>query len=238
MNSLKITLMAPRELRLPMAYNNLIQGALYACWREKYPALHDEGYTDGGHSFRMFTFGPLQGRYQVEGRQIRFQGPVRFEVRSPVSALMEELAEQLLRRGCVRLGDQELPLQSLETADRLLFFPRAKVRMASLLTLHETLPDGHTVYYAPDDEEFPTLLAGNLASKLSASGVDAAPVLGCLPVPGTLRKRVTTFKGTYITGCTGTLLLETDPEVMALLYYAGLGDRNSQGFGMFTILDQ
>ena len=33
-----------------------------------------------------------------------------------------------------------------------------------------------------------------------------------------------------------TLLLDGDPETLCLLYQTGLGDRNSQGFGMFRML--
>ena len=44
------------------------------------------------------------------------------------------------------------------------------------------------------------------------------------------------IKETYITGYLGKFRLCTDPEAMAVLYYAGLGSRNSQGCGMFDIL--
>ena len=47
---------------------------------------------------------------------------------------------------------------------------------------------------------------------------------------------VTTFKGTYITGWQGYYHLEGSNELINFLYYAGLGDRNSQGFGMFKII--
>ena len=34
----------------------------------------------------------------------------------------------------------------------------------------------------------------------------------------------------------GDFLLDGDPETLCLLYQTGLGDRNSQGFGMFRML--
>ena len=235
MNALVITLWAEQPLSLPLAYNQMVQGALYDNWHGAFPALHDKGYTDGTHTFRLFTFSPLLGHYQVRGKYIAFDGAIRLEVRSPVNELIEELANSLLARGSVRLGTHELPVINLESADRLMFFPDARIRMISPVTVHETTPDGSTVYYSPTDERFSLMLLNNLVSKLNAAGVQAAPILGCVPVPGTIHKRVSQFKGTYITAYEGAFDVQADPEALALLYYAGIGDRNSQGFGMFSI---
>ena len=238
MNALSITLWAAGPIHLPLAYNALVQGALYDNWRETLPKLHDEGYSDGLHRFRMFTFGPLQGRYRVRGKQIFFEGAVRLEVRSPVSELVDALCDGLQKRGAMLLGRNELPVISLESADRLLFSRHASIQTLSPVTVHETGVNGKTVYYSPEDEMFLPLLAGNLGSKLRAIGIPAAPVLSCVPAARTLRKRVTTFKGTYVTAYEGRFELRAEPEAMALLYYAGLGSRSSQGFGMFAIEDR
>ena len=235
MNALVVTLRAAGPVRLPLAYNALIQGALYENWRETFPELHDVGYLDGPHRFRMFTFSPLQGRYQVRGKEILFEGAVRLEVRSPVSELIDALCDSLQERGAMLLGRNELAVINLESADRLLFFRHASIRTLSPVTVHETGWNGQTIYYSPADEMFLPLLAQNLASKLRAIGIPAVPVLSCVPNARTLRKRVTTFKGTYVTAYEGRFELRAEPEAMALLYYAGLGSRNSQGFGMFAI---
>lgn len=233
-----MTLWASPTLRLPISYRTMVQGALYAQWRDSFPTLHDDGYHDGNHSFRMFTFGPLQGRYRLEGKDILFDGPVRLEVRSPAAELTEALSDRLMERGTILLGRREVPIVNLSCADRLLFFPTAHIRMIAPVTSHRTLEDGKAEYLTPLDDAFPLAMTGNLASKLKVAGSDAPPLLSCTPLTRTLRKCVTTFKGGYITGWTGDFLLEAAPEAMALLYYAGLGDRNSQGFGMFSIEDR
>ncbi|MCC8075170.1 MAG: hypothetical protein LIO95_04380, partial [Clostridiales bacterium] len=43
----------------------------------------------------------------------------------------------------------------------------------------------------------------------------------------------TTYKGNYITGYGGSFQLGGDPALLDLLYNAGLGGKNAQGFGMF-----
>ena len=158
MNALIITLRAEPPLRLPLAYHHMIQGALYAAWREAFPALHDEGYSDGTRTFRLFTFSPLQGRDSVEGKDILFSGAVRLEVRSPAAELIDELAARMLESGHVRFGRRELSVVDLQAADRLLFYPSARIRTLGPVTVHETLPDGKTLYYAPDEEAFAGLL--------------------------------------------------------------------------------
>lgn len=235
MNALLITLRAEGELSLPVAYNHMIQGALYGAWRGAFPQLHDDGFPSGGRAFRMFTFSPLEGAYRVKERTISFTGPVRLEVRSPVPAMPEMLAEHLLLEGALQLGSRSLRVVSLDCRDRLLFPDSAEIVMRAPVTLHETLPDGRTRYFAPTDEVFPLRLAENLASKLEAAAQPLDPGVACVPRIETLRKRVTSFKGTWISGYTGRFRLACAPETMAFLYYTGLGAGNSQGFGMFDI---
>ena len=103
-------------MTLPLAYNELLQGLIYSCWHDEYPALHDEG-LGGVRGFRPFTFGRLHGKASVsrESRTIRFEGAVSFDVRSPVEELMDELATQLAARAQVRIGAYTLPLTNLQT---------------------------------------------------------------------------------------------------------------------------
>ena len=236
MNALKITLLAKQAVCLPLAYQYLVQSALYADWRPVYPDLHGTGYMDGGRHFRLFTFGPLTGNSHVEDKSIIFQGLVHLEVRSPVAELPEVLADALIKRGTIRIGRYHLPVVALEAADALLFRSAAAIDMLSPLTLHETLPDGHTRYYSPAEDTFPLLLARNLESKLRAAELPSPSHLGFGLIGTTPKKRVTTVKGIYVTGYMGRFHLETDPRTMAFLYYAGLGTKNSQGFGMFSML--
>ena len=145
MNALIITLQAEPPVRLPLAYHHILQGVLYAAWREAFPALHDEGYSDGTHTFRLFTFSPLRGRYCVEGKDIIFSGAVRLEVRSPAADLIEELAARMLESGFVRFGRRELPIVDLQAADRLLFYPSARIR--TLIYCNETTWNPYAVFW-------------------------------------------------------------------------------------------
>ena len=115
MNSLILTLDAGAGCCLPIAYQQLTQGALYAAWRGSYPQLHDEGFAGDGQTFRLFTFGPLEGRYRVQGNEITFTGLVQLEVRSPVEDLLYALGKSLTGAGALRLGRCVLPLRDLRS---------------------------------------------------------------------------------------------------------------------------
>ena len=50
------------------------------------------------------------------------------------------------------------------------------------------------------------------------------------------RKIVTKYKGIYITGWLGNYKISGERKYLDFLYQTGLGAKNSQGFGMFSIL--
>ena len=105
MNSLILTLDAGAGCCLPIAYQQLTQGALYAAWRGSYPQLHDEGFAGDGQTFRLFTFGPLEGRYRVQGNEITFTGLVQLEVRSPVEDLLYALMLESYNDAAVMIAE-------------------------------------------------------------------------------------------------------------------------------------
>lgn len=238
MKVLVITVYAREATTLPLAYGRFVQGALYACWQDRLPGVHDEGFSAGGdRHLRLFTFGPIERAHRVDPKrkELELLGPASLEVRSPVDELVEAVADHLSATGTLTLGRSTLPVTNLEYRERFLFPARSVIDMRSPVTVHTTTPDGHTIYHAPTDPEFLPLVRTNLASKARALGMEDPGDLQLIPLEDTLRKRVTTFKGIYVTGWTGSLVMAAEPQAMRLLYYAGLGSANSQGFGMFDL---
>lgn len=237
MKSLRITLRPQGELRLPAAYQQAVQGLFYACWESALPGLHDSVWPEGEQRRKLFCFGRMEGRYRMEGSVIVFTSPVSLELRSAWDELVDIAASELRNRELLHLERNTLELTELWTGEWLRFPSRAMIRTRSPITAHETLEDGHTWYFSPEKPEWEARLAANLAAKLNALGVERPTAFHIEPA-GETGKTVTQFKRTYITGYTGRFHVETDPEAMAALYYCGLGNRNSQGFGMFDIVER
>lgn len=238
MRSLRITLRTRGSVLLPLAYNELLQGVLYNCWRSELEFLH-EATLDDSRAFRPFVFSRLNGRGRADGnaRTIQFSGLVSFEVRSCVEQIIDVCATQLYSQGTVRLGAYELDLVNLESRDRLLFPQRARIRLRTPVVARSSSGDGHDTYFSPIDPEWLELVQGNALRKAQGLGMGCDAGLQAFAIADSLRKQVTRFKGTHITGWTGDLLLACDSELMAALWCCGLGEKNSQGFGMFDILD-
>lgn len=251
MRSLRVTLYARESIVLPLAYNELLQGLLYGCWKERAPQLHEAGFTDGAATYRLFTFGPLRGRGSIdpERRTYRLEGPITFEVRTPIEELLDILAGELAGRGSVRIGANELPLVNLDACDRLLFPRRAIIRALQPIVAARKVNSGdaptgdkrnlHTDYLSPEDDGWHELVQRNATGKAAAAGLTCCAELQVIPFSTeSMRKRVTRFKGILITGWMGEFALSCDPQLMQLLYSCGLGSKNSQGFGMFEIDDR
>lgn len=234
MKSLLLETIYTQPIDLPIAYNHLLQGAFYAIWERTRPSLHDLGADNAG-GMRLFVFSPISGNYHIEGGRIRFFSPVRLELRSAADALIEDAASSLARSGRLWLGGADLSLASIQIREELLFPSQAHIRMQGPLVVYDTFADGRTHYFAPDEDEWEERLRANLQRKMEALDLPIPDHFQISPFFETLRKRVTRFKGTYITGYTGDFLVHTSPEAMKVLYYAGLGSRGSQGCGLFDI---
>ena len=237
MKTLYITFQSGEEIHLPLAYQHLVQSMLYSCWVTELPNFHD-GYTDDKkQNLKLFCFGRLKGKYQIKETEIVFQSPVTLELRSPLNIIVDSAIKNLLAKPQRRLGSNSLSVTDLHTEERLLFPSSALIRTQSPITVHETMKDGRTIYFSPKDPEWQKRLTLNLSSKLNALQINTSDPFSIEPEGDTFRKQVSQFKGTYITGYTGSFRITTTPQAMAILYYCGLGNRNSQGFGMFDILD-
>ena len=237
MKALQISFDTPGKLRLPAAYQHLVQSLLYSCWEKDFPTLHAPRDAEGARQRKLFCFGRLEGRYWIDGAEIVFVPPVSLELRSAADALVDVLAEELRRNPESRLGDHPVSVCGLVCETRWLFPDSALIQTRSPITVYETLPDGKTRYFSPEDAAWQERLRRNLEAKADALGISSPAVFSLEPVGGP-KKQVSRFKGTYITGYSGRFRLRADAGAMAILYHCGLGNRNSQGFGLFDLLDK
>lgn len=239
MRCLRIALYTPVSVTLPIAYNQLVQGLLYSCWRDAYPDVHGSTQS-GATSMPPFTFGPLEEdiRINAKSKTVQLNGIVSFEVRSPHEELIQEVAIRLSSFAHIRLGAHELELVNLESKDRLLFPQRSRIKMRSPVVAYRTTEDRHTLYFSPADPGWIDLINANAQKKALAQGVPFDRPLQIIPMSKSQREHMTRFKGTYIKGWTGTMIVDATPDILAMLWTMGLGSKNSQGFGMFDILER
>jgi len=248
-----ITLNASGGLRLPRQYNELLQGFLYGHLEaELARRLHDEGFIDPGsrRRLRFFTFSRLMGRWRTDGEQIVFSGPVRWLVASPWEELLSSLVEHLLKGPKLELGSQPIHVENIEVEPPL--EPRRPITVQALspITVYSTLytAEGRrkTYYYSPFEAEFEELLLKNLARKAriwSGRKARCEGSYGEVKAEGHIRpvkvsprdEHIVRYKGTVIKAWTGVYELDLPPELFRMAFDAGLGAKNSQGFGCVAV---
>jgi len=225
---------------LPIHYNHLIQGWIYDNISDELSSfLHDRGFAFERRKFKLFTFSRLLSRFKISGGSIYFEGPVWFYISTPIDRFMREFANALLRKSTVRLGRELLKVREIAILDEPNFSRENEIRMLSPVTAYSTLltPEGRkkTYYYSPMEREFEEILNSNAIKKYQL--LHGKMLKGSLQVtPIRARESVVIYKDTVIKGWMGRFKLGGPKTLMKTVYEAGLGNKNSEGFGMFEVI--
>lgn len=231
--------MDPSSPAIPIHYNYLIQAAIYAALPEEMAArLHDEGFTAGKRSFKMFSFSRLMGRFTLDkmAGTISFPEAISFVITSLDMEFFLALINNLLTKGQIQIGQSLLLLEEIHFDEQVAESEILTVRTLSPVVAYSTLlrPEGgkYTCYYQPGEGEFDKLIKANLVKKFEA-------FYGREPPEGEVRARpldrprlhVTSYKDTVVKGYTCRLRLTGPRELLQMALDAGLGGKGSQGYG-------
>lgn len=203
--------------------------------------LHDAGYGEPvGKHFKMFCFSQLRGKSYYRNKTLTFPSAVSFSIRTADPAQAAILQQALQLHQTYILNKQEIVLEKLSISELDLDpdCTQLKIRMLSPITVHTTLPDGHTKYYNPLDDDFARLVNQNYRNKWKSvfgEFPDDTIEIYALSI-ASKDKVVTDFRFFRVTAWKGTYLLKGKPEALRFLYHTGIGARNSTGFGMFEII--
>ncbi len=236
---IKLTLRPDKPLVIPFNYNYQLQSALYAMLGEVGSSdfWHDGGFGDAAR-FKGFCFGRLEGKYcaDTENRKIRFENNVYVEIRSPAFAFIDSFQRAIEQHPFLKLYDTRLEIVNATLTNRHLTSGCVKFEAVTPVVVHRSLPDGHTVYYSPEEDEFFEGICNNAARKYEAiTGTDAPEIL--LRPFGDYKKTVTRYKNHYITGYTGGFELKVNLKTAEFLYNTGLGEKNPEGFGFVRVTE-
>lgn len=238
-----LSLNSKKEIALPVSYNEIIQGFIYRNIEESLAEdIHNRGFTFEKRNFKLFTFSRLLGKTRINKDLFSISTPFKLIISSPYKEILQSLAENLIKKQELRLGDNELYLESISVS----FAPEMKdtvsIRMLSPVTVYSTLttPDGRkkTYYYNPKEKEFSELIRQNIIKKYLAfySKPPSSQEFAIEPVKVTREdEKIISYKGFIIKGWMGRYRLSGAKELLQLAYDAGIGAKNSQGFGCFEV---
>ncbi|NLZ38293.1 MAG: CRISPR-associated endoribonuclease Cas6 [Firmicutes bacterium] len=233
-----------QELELPIHYNHLVQAALYNSIDSELAAfLHSKGYAHEKRTFKMFSFSRLQGNFKLDKKKekIIFEDKIKLTVSSPVEKFCESLTHTLLTRGKIRFGSNELEVSKVHAEHMHVDNDTIKIVSLSPIVLYSTLfrPDGrkYTCYYQPLEPDYNILLTENLKKKYRAFWNSEPPAAELdVQTINTPKLHIVKYKGTIIKGYSGKLLLSGPQKLLQMAVDAGLGSKNSQGFGCVKLL--
>lgn len=250
----EISIQAQGSVTVPYSYNHIVQGFIYMLLDPVLRrTLHEEGYAYEKRKFRLFTFSRLMGKFRARDNSLEFSPPVKLHVSSPKSDILRSLTEGLFKKDKFALGSNDVFVESINVLAKPDFKDFPVIKILSPMTVYSTLTkaDGakKTYYYSPFEKEFGLLIKNNLLKKYEAAFNKNPEGKDFSIVPYKVRPsdekvilyarhRDSQVKPTVIKAWMGLYKIEGDRELVELAYDAGLGSKNSQGFGCWEVYDR
>ncbi len=246
---IKLHFNIPKNFYLPVSHNEILQGFIYHhLERSLADYVHDEGFNHKGRKFRLFTFSRILGdiRFDKTRRDFHLSSSFTLVIASPVVVILESLARTLVNSDNLQLNGNEIILDSIDVqVEKKSLSNSCVIRMLSPVTVYSTLQMGDgrtkTYYYNPREKEFGELIRKNLEKKYELIYKKPLPegdfeinMLGS----SKNREKIITYKDYIIKGWMGDFEINGPPELILTGLDAGLGAKNSQGFGCFEILKE
>ena len=228
------------SIDLPLSYNHLVQAAIYNCIsRTLANFLHNKGFLVGKRSFKLFVFSRLLGKYSIHRGRISYDGKIALYISSPLERFIYEVSNHMVKKGTINIGGSKLHAVGLSFARSFVPKNEVKIRMLSPVTIYSTLlaPDGRkkTYYYSPYEKEFSELVDMNAKKKyFILNKKELKSELSIKPLR--VKEVIMLYKKTVVKGWMGTFMLKGPKSLIRTVYEAGLGAKNSQGFGMFEVV--
>jgi len=239
---------------IPANYRENFLGFLYGLLdKNKGDFLHNKGYMDPvtGKRFKLFTFSSFlpYEPYEKEKSKIEYQKDKKVfifhdckKLRLVFSSLDEEIILTvmlaLLKKGKIILKDQTFFVEGINIT-RPEYKKKIRIKTLSPITVYSTLytldkSRKKTYYYSPFEKEFERLIIENLNRKYRAfTGYENVSLDGRIKVIQVVKNegKIIQFKQTVIKAWDGIFELELPEPLFYVAFGAGLGSKNSQGFG-------
>lgn len=240
---------APDPVELPVHYSHLVQGMIYQAMENPLLSsyLHEHGFQLEKRRFKLFTFSRLFGQdshFDRDRKTLLLTPPLKLHICSPIPFILQELGTGLLRKGKVRIGPARLAVKEMATSMARVDTDQIQVKMLSPMTVYSTLnaQSGrkYTYYYSPFEPQFSKIAGANLVKKhlLIHGDPPISENFSLRPVQVTEKDyAITRYKDTIVKGWMGTYELQGEPALLQIALTAGLGAKNSQGYGCCDLVE-
>lgn len=212
----------------------------YANW------LHQNGFNIEGKQFRLFVFSnfniPNFAINKIDSRIIIQSDTISFDISFLPERSTEEFVKGIFSNQDFSIGDMkslaEFSVSSIELLPQPDFTKPLVGKSISPICITNRIEIGKLDYVAPDDNVASDLLKNNLLNKyLAFYGKEFNGDLFFVWKATNAKSKLISIKTgtpqqTKIRGFNCNFSLFTIPELMKIAYHAGIGEKNSMGFGM------
>ncbi|GAB6072073.1 CRISPR-associated endoribonuclease Cas6 [Venenivibrio stagnispumantis] len=243
---LKISFSADKEyIYLPIHHNEYIQGMLYGNLPEplaKY--LHDIGFFYNNRAFKLFTFSKIYSEQYfplLKDKKIKYKSPISIYISSAIEEIPHRWGENFIRKDRIFLGKNNLYLQEIEIQKQPEFKEEFYIKTLSPITVYRTIENDkkYYKYYSPSEKDFAELIKINLTKKynlITGENIEEFPI--DIKPAKDIKKVLFKYKDFPIEAYEGIFKIKTNPDMFKVVYDAGLGAKNSQGFGMIEVMSE
>ncbi len=231
-------------IELPLHYNQTVQGMLYKSLpRFLSEFLHDVGFFYEKRRFKLFTFSKFISDKQIvkkENKRILLKNPITIYISSAINDVAKQWGDKFLKKDIIKLWKNNLYLEEIEVLTKPEIKEEVIIKTLSPITVYRTKDRSgkkYTQYYKPNEKEFNELIKLNIKRKyeiITGKKLTDFP-FNIFPV-SEFKESLERFKNVFIKGIYGKFKIKTDPEILKTVYDAGLGAKNSLGFGMVEVV--
>ncbi|BAI81696.1 CRISPR-associated protein Cas6 (plasmid) [Deferribacter desulfuricans SSM1] len=238
---------------LPINHKHIIQGFLYNNLPKPLSDfLHNIGFFYYKRQFKLFTFSNLYSSYfqiitiqdnKKTDKYIKFKTPVTLYIASGINNFINNWNNNFLLSDNLKLGDNTVYIESIEVLPQPEITNKCLINTLSPITVYRTLENKKYHYYNPNDIDFNVLVKNNIKKKYALLTNTIINDFDFNMKNIKYKKIITKYikkpkinKDFIIEAYDGIFEIETEPEILKTIYDVGLGAKNSQGFGMFSII--
>lgn len=241
---INISLTSDRNIILPIQYNHILQGFIYKNIDDDLAEfLHNEGYIIDGRSFKLFTFSRILNRGRKENDKFNFGNRIRFMVSSPLDTFCKSIANAMLLNSSLILGQNSVSVDQIQILNNKAKKDEIIIETLSSIVAYSTLlrPDGskYTCYFMPGESDFERIVSDNIIKKYRAlNKIDNTFEKGIsITSLGDYKLSLVKYKDFIVKGASGKFLIEGDKRLLQIGLDAGIGGKNSQGFGCVSLVE-
>lgn len=231
-------------LELPFSYNQIVQAAIYESIEPELATfLHEKGFESGNRAFKLFTFSRLYGEFEVDKdlNKIIFTNTINLVISSPFDRFCRSIINGILTGEHLRLGNYDVQVEKVAVQQFRVSEERVVLKTLSPIVAYSTFLRSdnrkYTCYFKPGEHNYNLLIENNLRKKYQAFYRNEAPAgevkVGRFEV---IRQNIINYKNFIIEGYSGKIEVTGPRELLQMAVDAGIGSKNSQGFGCVEII--